>query len=84
MISEEVGIEGETEDLYYRRINVGHLMHAFELMQKYGRGTLLKYCREKKFSADDIERVEFKFERSFGKNHVPDIKKTDQAGYVPF
>lgn len=74
MIPEEVGIEGETEQQYLRRINVGHLQHAYGLLKKYGRGTLLKYCREKKFSADDIERVEYKLERSFGKDHIPDIK----------
>jgi len=85
MIPEEVGIQGETEERYFRRINIGHLQHAFKLLQKYGRGTLLKYCREKNFSADDIDRVEYKFERAYGKKEIKaPVNEPYQAGDVPF
>jgi len=85
MIPEEVGLQNENEEQYFRRINIGHLQHAFELLKKYGRGTLLKYCREKNFSADDIDRVEFKFERAYCKKEIKvPVNEPYQAGDVPF
>jgi len=85
MIPEEIGRQDENEEQYFRRINVGHLKHAFELLQKYGRGTMLKYSREKSFSADDIDRVEYKFKRAFGKKEIKiPINEPYQAGDVPF
>ena len=85
MISEEVGRQDENEEQYFRRINIGHIKHAFELLLKYGRGTMLKYCREKSFSADDIDRVEYKFERAYGKTEIKAlVNEPYQAGDVPF
>jgi len=85
MIPEDVGLQNENEEQYLRRINVGHLQHAFKLLSKYGRGTMLKYCREKSFSADDIDRVEFKFERAFGKKEIKTaVHEPYRAGDIPF
>ena len=78
MIIEEAGLPNETEEQYFRRINIGHLHHTFNLILKYGRGTMLKYCREKSFSVDDIDRVEQKFNRAYGKD------KPELTGDVPF
>jgi len=85
MIPEYAGLKDETEEQYFRRINIGHLGHAFKLLQKYGRGTMLKYCRGKNISADDIDRIEYKFERAFGKTETKTaVNEQYQAGDVPF
>uniref|UniRef100_A0A6M3X912 Uncharacterized protein n=1 Tax=viral metagenome TaxID=1070528 RepID=A0A6M3X912_9ZZZZ len=60
MIMPEVGLPDENEEQYYRRINVGHLSFALKLLDENGRDSFVRYCRSNNFSADDIERVEWK------------------------
>jgi len=56
----------ETNEQYYQRIMVSDLWKALDILIKKGNDEFMEYGRRMHFSNDDIDRVEYKFERAYG------------------
>lgn len=54
-------IPDESEDRYYRRIKVDHLFTALKTLTDNGVESFKSYHRSNHFTAEDVERVWFKF-----------------------
>ena len=75
----------ETNEQYYQRIMVSDLWKALDILIKKGNDEFMEYGRRMHFSNDDIDRVEYKFERAYGKKEIKaPVNEPYQAGDVPF
>ena len=72
--------QDETEEQYYRRINITHLWAALNILKNQGNEKFMEYCRRMHFSEDDIDRVQCKFKMAFKnefKFKIKSFQKTD-------